>query len=97
MMTLRPYSIAHSIEYDPQSGKASGVRIIDAQSGEEIVFNARIIFVNASCLGSTQILMNSKSSTFPEGLGNTNDMLGRNLMDHHFMIRASGDVPGLED
>ena len=96
-MTLRPFSIAHSIDYNPTTGKASGVRVIDAQSGEEIVFNARIIFVNASCMGSTQILMNSKSSTFPEGLGNTNDMLGRNVMDHHFMIRASGQVPGLEE
>lgn len=95
--TIRPYSIVHSIEYDPSTGKASGVRVIDAETKEDIVFNARIIFVTASCLGSTQILMNSKSDTFPEGLGNTNDMLGRNLMDHHFMIRASGNVPGLED
>lgn len=95
--TVRPHSIAHSIIYDPSTGKASGVRVIDAESKEEIVFNAKIIFVTASCLGSTQILMNSKSSTFPEGLGNTNDMLGRNLMDHHFMIRASGNVPGLEE
>lgn len=95
--TIRPHSIAHSIIYDPSTGKASGVRVIDAESKEEVVFNAKIIFLTASCLGSTQILMNSKSSTFPEGLGNTNDMLGRNLMDHHFMIRASGHVPGLED
>lgn len=95
--TIRPHSIAHSIIYAPSTGKATGIRVIDAESKEEVVFNAKIIFLTASCLGSTQILMNSKSSTFPEGLGNTNDMLGRNLMDHHFMIRASGHVPGLED
>ena len=67
MATVRPQSILHSVVYDPSTGKASGVRVIDAETKEDIVFNAKIIFVTASCLGSTQILMNSKSGTFPEG------------------------------
>ncbi|WP_236977564.1 GMC oxidoreductase [Membranihabitans maritimus] len=96
-MSIRPYSIVHSVIYDPKTGKASGVRVIDAETKEEIVFNAKVIFLTASCLGSTQILMNSKSSTFSEGLGNTNGVLGRNLMDHHFLISARGKVEGLED
>ncbi|GAA5221013.1 GMC oxidoreductase [Membranihabitans marinus] len=96
-MTLRPNSIVHSVIYDAASGKASGVRVIDTETMEEHVFNAKIIFLTASCLGSTQILMNSTSSTFSEGLGNTNGYLGKNLMDHHFLISASGKVEGYED
>lgn len=96
-LTIRPLSIAHSVLYDEESGKASGVRVIDAETKEDMVFNAKIIFVNASTLGSTQILMNSKSSSFPDGLGNTNGVLGRYLMDHHFLISGSGQVEGLEE
>ncbi len=96
-LTIRPYSIVQSVVYDDVKGKASGVRIIDAETNEEIVYNAKIIFVNASCLSSTQILMNSKSSRFENGLGNDSGELGHNLMDHTYRVGAMGTVEGFED
>ena len=96
-MTLRPFSIVSEIIYDTSSGKASGVRIIDAENGEVIEFYARIIFCNASTIGSTAILLNSTSEAFPTGLGNESGELGHNMMDHHYGMGASGTISGLED
>ncbi|MFY0687136.1 MAG: GMC family oxidoreductase [Cyclobacteriaceae bacterium] len=91
--TIRPNSIVESILYDNETGKASGVRVIDQNTKEEIEYTAKIIFCNASTLGSTQILLNSTSDRFPNGLGNDSDQLGRNLMDHHYKNGASGVLP----
>lgn len=96
-MTLRPHSIVHSIIYDEQKGKAVGVRVLDAETKQEIEFFAKIIFLNASSLGSTFILLNSISSRFPNGLGNGSDQLGRNLMDHQYRAGADGAIDGFED
>ncbi len=96
-MTLRPHSVVHSVIYDEKKGKAVGVKVIDAETKEEIEFFANIIFLNASALGSTFILMNSISNRFPNGMGNGSDQLGRNLMDHQYRAGAEGDVDGFED
>ena len=96
-MTLRPHSIVHSIIYDEKKGKAVGVRVLDAQTKEETEYFAKIIFLNASTLGSTHILLNSMSNRFPNGLGNGSDQLGRNLMDHQYRTGAEADVEGFED
>lgn len=96
-LTLRPNSIVSTVIYDEKSGKATGVKIIDADTNEEIEYNAKIIFLNASTLGTTSILMNSTSERFPEGLGNSSGQLGKNLMDHHFRVGASGEYDGFQD
>ena len=96
-LTIRPYSIAHSIIYDEQKGKATGVRIIDAETGEMMEYYSRIIFCNASTLSTTKILMNSTSNRFPNGLGNDSGELGHNLMDHTYRIGAMGSFEGFED
>ena len=96
-MTLRPNSIVHSIIYDETKGKAIGVKVLDAETKEEIDFFAKIIFLNASTLGSTFILLNSTSNRFPNGLGNASDQLGRNLMDHQYRAGADAQVEGFED
>jgi choline dehydrogenase-like flavoprotein len=88
--TIRPFSIVHSIIYDKEKKRAAGVRVIDAETHETHEFFARVIFCCASALGSTFILLNSTSDEFPNGLGNSSDQLGRNLMDHHFRCGASG-------
>jgi choline dehydrogenase-like flavoprotein len=95
-MVLRPHSIVNSIIYDEKTGKAIGVRVIDAKTKEWIEFYARIIFVNASTLNSTFILLNSTSSRFPNGLGNSSGVLGHHLMDHHGQI-GFGNYEGFED
>lgn len=96
-LTLRPNSIVHEIIYDKESQKAKGVRITDTESKEVREYFAKIIFCNASCLGTTQILMNSKSDRFPDGMGNDSGALGHYLMDHHFRYGAKADVEGFED
>lgn len=73
------------------------MRVIDQLTKENLEFSARIIFVNASAMASTFILMHSKSSRFPNGLGNDSGALGHYLMDHHFGAGAYGDVEGFED
>ncbi|WP_235296511.1 GMC oxidoreductase [Portibacter marinus] len=96
-LIIRPFSIVQSIIYDDQKGKATGVRVIDAETNEAIEYKARIIFCNASTLSTTQILLNSKSDRFPNGFGNDSGELGHNLMDHTYRIGALGQVDGFED
>ncbi len=96
-LTIRPYSIAQSIIYDDVKGKATGVRIIDAETNETIEYKAKIIFCNASTLSTTQILLNSKSKRFENGFGNDSGELGHNLMDHTYRIGAMGNVDGFDD
>jgi choline dehydrogenase-like flavoprotein len=96
-MTLRPHSIVHSVIYDEKKGKAIGVRVLDANTKEEIEFYAKIIFLNASTLGSTFILLNSTSPNHPNGLGNSSGQLGHNLMDHQYRTGAEADVEGFDD
>ena len=92
-LTIRPNSVVAEIVYSKETGKASGVKIIDAITKEEIVYNARIIFCNASTVGTTAILLNSISETFPNGLGNGSGELGHNIMDHHYGMGAVGVLP----
>lgn len=96
-LTLRPDSAVESIMYDKETGKAKGVRIIDVETHESIEFFAKIVFVNASALGSTHILLNSTSERFPNGMGNDSGELGHNLMDHHYRVGAMGTYEGFED
>jgi choline dehydrogenase-like flavoprotein len=96
-LTLRPYSVVHSLIFDSKTRKVSGVRVIDAQTRNTIEFKGRIFFINASALESTRILLNSATPEFPNGLANTSGELGHNLMDHHMGAGASGTMPGHED
>jgi choline dehydrogenase-like flavoprotein len=93
-LTVRPHSIVNSILYDAKKGKAKGVLVIDSQTNERIEFKAKVVFVCASALSSTWILMNSISPQFPNGLGNSSGVLGHYLMDHHFRTGANGSWEG---
>jgi choline dehydrogenase-like flavoprotein len=96
-MTLRPHSIVAEVLYDDTSQKAKGVRVVDALSKEVLEFNAKVIFICASSMASTAILLNSKSNRFPNGLGNDSGELGHNIMDHQLGSGASGSYEGFED
>ena len=95
-LTIRPYSIVHSLIYDEQKEKAVGVRIIDAETHQTYAYYSKIIFSNASTLSTTQILLNSTSSRFENGFGNDSGELGHNLMDHTYRVGAMGNVEGFE-
>ena len=96
-LTILTDSIAHSIVYDEGTNKATGVRIINAKTNVRSQVNARIIFLCASTLGSTQIMLNSKSERFPNGIANSSGYLGLNLMDHIFESGANAEYPGFKD
>ncbi|MEX0929810.1 MAG: GMC family oxidoreductase [Balneolales bacterium] len=96
-MTLRPHSVVNSIIYDEAAGRATGVRVIDGESGEMMEYYSRVIFLNASTLNSALILLNSLSDRFPAGLGNDSGELGRNIMDHHFRVGANGEYDGFQE
>ena len=96
-LTLRPHSIVSEILYDKEKKKAIGVRVIDSDTKAVVEFYARIIFVNASTIGSTSLLMQSRSEAHPHGIGNNHDQLGRHLMDHHFKAGAMAMHDGFTD
>ena len=96
-LTLRPNSITIEVIYDKETQKASGVRVLDSETMNTEEFYAKIVFLNASTLGTAQILLMSKSDAFPNGLGNGSGEIGHNLMDHHYGVGAWGTMEGFED
>lgn len=96
-LTIRTNALVNSVLYDEQKGKASGVEIIDTITKKTEEFFAGILFINASTIATTAILLNSVSRRFPNGLGNDSGQLGLNLMDHHKGLVIAADVEGFED
>ena len=96
-LTLRADSVVHSILYDETTGKANGVKVIDANTNEEVTYYADAIFLNAGAINSTAILLNSKSNRFPNGLGNDNGTLGKYFGFHNYRARITATCPGFED
>jgi len=94
-LTMRPNSVVESIIYDDKKGKATGVRVIDAITKQEMEFYAKIIFVNAAALNTNLILLNSKSDRFPNGLGNDSGQLGKFVAFHNYSARISAEYDGL--
>ncbi len=96
-MTLRPHSVVHSIIFDEKKRKATGVRVIDANTMEMTEYYAKIIFVNASAINSNAILLNSTSNHFKQGLGNNNGLMGKYLSWHNYRGKANAEYNGLLD
>jgi choline dehydrogenase-like flavoprotein len=93
-LTLRPDSVVHSIIYDEEKGKATGVKVIDRLTKEEVEFYADVIFLNAAALNSNLILLNSISSRFPNGLGNDSGLLGKYVAFHNYRAGVSAQYEG---
>jgi choline dehydrogenase-like flavoprotein len=96
-LTLLPHSIVYEVIYDTQKNKATGVRVIDELTKQTTEYYAKIIFLNASTIATTSILLQSTSSRFPNGFGNDSEQVGHNLMDHHISAGAGGLYEGFED
>ena len=96
-MTLRPDSVVAEVLYDDNTQKATGVRVIDANTKEVLEFSAKVVFLCASSMASTAILMQSKSERFPNGMGNDSGELGHNIMDHQLGSGAGGTFEGFKD
>ncbi|GGC10216.1 GMC oxidoreductase [Dyadobacter sediminis] len=96
-MTLRPHSVVHSVIYDDKKQKATGVRVIDANTKQMMEFYADVIFVNAAALNTNLILLNSISSRFPNGLGNDSGVLGKYVAFHNYRAHVSAEYEGFLD
>lgn len=96
-MTLQPDSIVHSVLYDEKTGKASGVRYINTKTNVATEVTARIIFMCASAISTLQVLLNSRSDSFPTGIGNSSGVLGHYVMDHLKGAGAKGIMPGYDE
>jgi choline dehydrogenase-like flavoprotein len=95
-LTVRPFSVVESVIYDDKQAKATGVRVVDTNTKEEMEFFAKIIFVNAAAINTNLILLNSKSTRFPNGLGNDNGQLGKFVAFHNYSARISAEYDGLK-
>jgi choline dehydrogenase-like flavoprotein len=96
-LTLQPFAIVSEVLYDRDRKRATGVRVIDAVTEQTTDYTAPVIFLCASTLNSTWILMRSATDVWPGGLGSSSGELGHNLMDHHFRCGAEGRVEGFDD
>ncbi len=96
-LTVATDSLVHSVIYDEQKDRATGVRVFDPATKSMTEYHARVIFLCASTLGSTWILLNSSTPRFPNGLANSSGALGKYLMDHIWVFGATGEVEGFED
>jgi len=96
-LTLKPWSIVSEVIYDKDKKRASGVRVMDALNNQVTDYKAKVIFLCASTLNSTWLLLRSATNVWPGGLGSSSGELGHNLMDHHFRVGAQGKIEGLND
>ena len=96
-LTLKPWSIVTEVLYDKDRKRATGVRVLDAVTDQWTDYSASVVFLCASTLNSTWLLMRSATDVWPQGLGSSSGELGHNLMDHHFRCGASGQLQGLDD
>jgi choline dehydrogenase-like flavoprotein len=73
-------AMVKSVDTDDQ-GKVNAVTYIDRNTTEAVTVPAPVVILAASACESARILLNSKSSRFPQGLANSSGHVGRNLMD----------------
>jgi choline dehydrogenase-like flavoprotein len=96
-LSIATQAIVHSVIYDAKTNRVTGVRVIDSETLETREYFAKIIFLCASTIGTTQILLNSTSQHFPTGLANSSGALGHYLMDHLYGSGASGRLEGFDN
>jgi len=94
-LTLVTNAMAREVTLNAQ-GLASGVSYIDKNTGTEKQANARIVVLAASACESARLLLNSKSSKFPDGLANSSGVVGKYLTDTTG-ISVSGFIPKMMD
>lgn len=96
-LTVVTDAVVASVEHDPVLGRVTGVRVVDRNTREGRTYSARMVFLNASSINTSALLLNSKSEAFPRGLANGSDQVGRNLMDHVSTRPIVGRWPGFQD
>jgi choline dehydrogenase-like flavoprotein len=88
-------AMAREVIHD-NNGKATGVVFIDRKTGKENRVKGRIIVLAASACESVRLLLNSKSTQFPNGLANSSGLVGKYIMDT-VGANGGGQIPLLEN
>jgi len=96
-LTVQPNSLVCRVNYDEAVGRATGVDVIDVETGERRTYEGKLIFLCASSMNTARIMLLSSSRSFPSGIANTSGALGHYLMDHHYHVGASAVFEGYED
>jgi len=71
-----------------KDGKLTGARYLDSD-GRQREVRARHVILAAGAIGTAQLLLMSRSGSFPDGLANGSGEVGKNLTYHHFPIVAA--------
>jgi len=79
-----------------RDGMASGVAYVDKKTRKDVEVRGRIVVLAASCCETARLMLNSKSSRFPNGIANSSGLVGRYLMDT-VGSPVSGFLPILQD
>ena len=95
-LTLLTDHVVERIDYDPQSRRATGVRVLDTKTRQGTTYTARMIFLCAGSFNSVAVLLRSADASHPNGLANGSGVLGRYIVDHANALAAVGPVPGFE-
>ena len=81
-VTVRFDAPVQQLEWSPQDRRVSHVIYRDMRSGQEERLACRAVVVGAGAVNTARLLLASQSDEFPDGLGNTEGVLGRYLHDH---------------
>ena len=88
-VTLQAEAIASHLELDSNSNEVNAVAVIDATTHACREYYGRRVFMCASTVESTRVLLNSRSARYPEGIGNVYGVLGRHFMEQvHVFARV---------
>jgi choline dehydrogenase-like flavoprotein len=94
-LTLLTNAMAREVTIGPD-GLATGVQYIDKESGEDRHVAAKVVVLAASAFESARLLLNSKSSLFPQGLANSSGVVGKYITDTTGSD-VSGFIPAMVD
>jgi len=95
-LEVRSNSTVTEVLVDPDTNRATGVRIVDRLTMKSQEFKARVVVLAASCLETTRLMLNSRSRLYPNGLANSSGALGHYFCEHIMGPRASGFLPVLK-
>ncbi|MCP3102450.1 GMC family oxidoreductase [Myxococcus sp. K15C18031901] len=85
-LTLRTHAVVNQVQYDDKQGRVTGVTYVDTETGKVHEARGRVVVLAAGTIETTRLLLHSRSAAFPDGLANSSGQLGRNLMDHTYLL-----------
>jgi choline dehydrogenase-like flavoprotein len=94
-LTMRPNSTVFEITVDKNTGKATGVAFLDSDTLQSYQAKGKAVIIAASTLESARLLLLSKSSLYPNGIGNSSGHVGHNFCEHMMGPAVTGYMKDL--